>query len=170
MANQHIATYLQDHLAGSVVALELLDYLEKAHTGTSLERFLARLREDINADRDDLVSLMDRLEVSTGTVRSAVAWIAEKATRLKLRLDDAIGGDFRLLEAVELVATGIEGKRSLWVALSEVSADNPQLRGPDYTRLIERAVEQRERIERVRLDAARVALGSRRDGPIMGDI
>ena len=47
--------------------------------------------------------------------------------RLKLRMDDASGGDFRLLEACELVAVGIEGKRGLWVALAEASK-NPFMR------------------------------------------
>ena len=32
MANEHLATYLNDHLAGSAVALELLDQLEVTHS------------------------------------------------------------------------------------------------------------------------------------------
>ena len=34
MANESLATYLNDHLAGSVVALELLDHLEEGGAGT----------------------------------------------------------------------------------------------------------------------------------------
>lgn len=36
MADDYLATYLNDHLAGSVVALELLDQLEETHSRTSL--------------------------------------------------------------------------------------------------------------------------------------
>ena len=158
MPNEHLATYLHDHLAGSVVALELLEHLETAHSGTDLAPFLAKLREDILADRAELDALIGRAGGSTGTVRAAVGWLGEKAARLKLRMDDASGGDFRLLEACELVAVGIEGKRGLWVALAEVSASVPQLRGPDYAALVARAVKQRQRIETVRLRAARAAL------------
>jgi hypothetical protein len=75
-----------------------------------------------------------------------------------LGLDGDAGGDLRLLEAVEAVAVGIEGKRSLWVALSATSEIVPELRGPDYGLLERRAEEQRQRIESVRLDAARAAL------------
>jgi hypothetical protein len=158
MLNEHLATYLHDHLAGSVVALELLEHLEKAHAGSELAPFFARLRADIAADQDQLKGLMGRLDVSVGSLRSAVAWFAEKAGRLKLRMDDSSGGEFRLLEGCELIAIGIDGKRALWLALAEVSAAVPQLRGPDYDRLVARAVEQRRRIEPVRLDAARAAL------------
>src|SRR5947207_1421992 len=111
MTNKHLATYLQDHVAGSVVALELLQHLEKVHAGSDLRAFFATLRGDIEADRAELDALVERIGASAGTLRAAVAWFGEKATRLKLQMDDSAGGDFRLLEAVELVAVGIEGKR-----------------------------------------------------------
>ena len=46
MADKHIAIYLNDHLAGSVAALEILEQLETEHTGTPLQQFLAELRAD----------------------------------------------------------------------------------------------------------------------------
>src|SRR5438067_2160325 len=42
MGNEHIATYLNDHLAGSVVALELLEHLEAAHDNTPLAEFFPK--------------------------------------------------------------------------------------------------------------------------------
>ena len=45
------ATYLNDHLAGSVAALDLLGQMEKAHGGTDLGSVLAALRADIAKDR-----------------------------------------------------------------------------------------------------------------------
>lgn len=159
MSEQHLATYLHDHRAGSVVALELLEHLEAIHAGGELGPFFARLRADIAADRDELDALIGRLATPAGLVRSAAAWLAEKAARLKLKVDDTADGSFRLFEAVELVAVGVEGKRALWLALAEVSAAVPALRGPDYARLLERAGEQRRRLEGVRLSAARAAFG-----------
>jgi hypothetical protein len=156
MSDQHIAVYLNDHLAGSVVALELLEHLEKAHAGTDLERFLAGLRADITADRQELEALMGRLHVTTSSPRKAMAWLAEKFTELKLRLDDAAGGTLRLFESLEAVALGIDGKRALWRALA--AAETPGLGVADYERLERRAEEQRSRIETARLDAARAAL------------
>jgi hypothetical protein len=158
MPNEHLAIYLQDHLAGAVVAIDLLEHLEKANIGTELGVFFTRLREDILADRAELEAQTGRMGGSTGTVRAAVAWLGEKAARLKLRMDDAASGDFRLLESVELVAIGIDGKRALWTALAAESEGAPVLRGPDYDRLVRRATDQRQRVETVRLDAARKAL------------
>jgi hypothetical protein len=147
----HLATYLNDHLAGATAALELLEHLEGAHP--DLAAFLRQLRRDIEEDRADLVALIDRVGAEPGTMRRAAAWVAEKFARLKLRVDDLADGRLRLLEALEVVAIGVHGKGSLWRALRVV----PAARGPDYDRLIARADEQRERIETVRLDAARAA-------------
>ena len=41
MANEHLATYLNDHLAGSVVALEVLDQLEATHSDGALGDFFS---------------------------------------------------------------------------------------------------------------------------------
>jgi hypothetical protein len=157
MASEHIATYLNDHLAGSVVALELLEHMEKAHAGTNLASFLAGLRSDIEADRKQLEELMAQLQVSASAPRKATAWIAEKLTQLKLRLDDPTGGPLRLLEVADAVSVGIEGKRLLWRALSAAAVPAPPR--ADYERLTQRAEEQRARLETVRLDAARAAFG-----------
>jgi hypothetical protein len=51
VTNEHLATYLNDHLAGSVAALEVLEKLQAAYEGTELEQFCAELRNDIEADR-----------------------------------------------------------------------------------------------------------------------
>lgn len=85
------------------------------------------MREDILVDRAELDALIGRVGGSTGTGRAAVGWLVEKAARLKLRMDDAAEGDFRLLEAVELVAVGIDGKRALLLALAEVPKASPRL-------------------------------------------
>jgi hypothetical protein len=158
MAHEHIATYLNDHLAGSVVALELLEQLEAVHTGTPLAEFFSRLRADISADRQELQSIMDRLDIDESSTRKASAWLTEKFTEIKLRLDDPTSGDLRLFESLEALSLGIEGKRSLWLALSVVAKDSPSLRLVDYERLIQRAEEQRSRVEAKRLDTAKTAL------------
>jgi hypothetical protein len=62
-----------------------------------------------------------------------------------------------LLQA-ESLALGIEGKRALWEALLEVAHAYPTLADTDLTQLVERARAQRERIEAVRLAAARRSL------------
>jgi hypothetical protein len=75
-----------------------------------------------------------------------------------LRLDDPARGALRLFEELEALSLGIEGKRSLWVALSAAAKDAPSLQLLDYERLASRAEEQRSRVEAKRLEAARKAL------------
>ena len=63
--------------------------------------------------------------VAESRTRKATAWLTEKVTELKLRLDDPAGGALRLLEALEAVSLGIEGKRALWRALAAAAEDAP---------------------------------------------
>ena len=158
MADEHLATYLNDHLAGSVVALELLEHLEATHTDSWLGDFFRQLHADIAADRDELQRLMENLQISQSRTRKASAWLAEKMTEIKLRLDDRHGGPLRLFESLEALSLGIEGKRSLWIALSAAAEKSPALRIIDYESLMQRAKEQRARVEKLRIDTAIEAL------------
>jgi hypothetical protein len=155
------ARYLNDHMAGAVAALELLGHLESAYAGTHVAVVVAALRGDIEADRQELAALMHRLDVSESAPRKAAAWLAEHVAELKLRMDDRGGGALRLLEGTEAVALGIEGKLALWNALAAAAVTSPELQGIDYVTLAQRAVEQRNRIESLRLEGARGALGTR---------
>ena len=70
MAEHYLATYLNDHLAGSEVALELLEHLERVHSGSSVARFAVELRSDIAADRRELEALMGRWGVAVSRPRA----------------------------------------------------------------------------------------------------
>jgi hypothetical protein len=158
MTDDNLATYLNDHLAGAVMALELLDQLVTAHSRSELGDFFHQLHSDIAADRDELRGLMERLEISESGTRKASAWLAEKITQLKLKFDDPKGGSFRLFESLEALSLGIEGKRSLWITLMTVSAKSTSLEILDYERLRDRAQEQRDRVDKLRLEIAGKAL------------
>jgi hypothetical protein len=56
-----LPVYLNDHLAGSIGALEMLDDLIETHRGKPLGRFLRALREDIEADQGELKQIMEQL-------------------------------------------------------------------------------------------------------------
>jgi hypothetical protein len=158
MADGYISTYLNDHLAGSVVALELLDHLTATYSEAALTTFFRQLRADIAADRDELQGLMEGLNIGQSRTRKASAWMAEKMTEWKLRFDDPKGGPLRLFESLEALSLGIEGKRSLWIALNAAAEKTPSLGILDYERLKQRAQEQRDRVETLRIETARKAL------------
>ncbi len=158
MPQENLATYLNDHLAGSVMAVDVLAQLEQTHAGTEMARLFAELRADIEADRAELKTLMTRFEIPESRPRKAAAWISAKLSEIKLRLEDDASGPLRLLESVEAVALGIDGKLALWRSLAAAAEVAPKLREVNYDRLAARAKEQRWRAEEIRLTAAKAAL------------
>jgi len=156
MSREHLATYLNDHLSGSVTAIEILDRL--AEEASDLNPFVARLKKDIEADQQQLVDLMAKLKVPQSRLRKAGGWLAEQVAEAKLEVDDQSGGLLRRLERLEAVVLGIEGKFVLWQALEAASFEDARLQGLDYGLLADRARDQRERVETFRIEAARSAL------------
>ncbi len=161
MTNEKLlAIYLNDHLAGATVGVELARRTLAANDGTELGATLRELLAEIEEDRDTLVRLMRSVGAARSRVKTAAAWGAEKAGRLKL--NGQLRGYSPLSRLVELegLATGIEGKRALWLALGAVRDRDRRLQEFDLDALAERARSQGERIEPHRLAAAATALGA----------
>jgi len=153
-----LTTYLQDHLAGAMHAIELLKAIRDHYTGKPLGRFARDLLVEIEADRDFLARLTENIGGESGGPKEWASWLAEKVSRLKLKHDSDDGlGTF---EALEFLALGIHGKRALWRALAAVAPNDSRLSGIDFGRLVARAENQHARVEEERLNCARVALGS----------
>ena len=160
MSKQDLTIYLNDHLAGSVGALELVDHLIETYRGKPLEQFFKDLRDEIDADQSTLEKLIEILGAKESAMRKAGAWVAEKLSRAKIRLSDSQEGQMGLLHALEGLVLGITGKRGLWDALAAAAETMPELRELDYARLENRAIEQRDRIEAKRLEVARQVFSS----------
>ncbi|MFN2622658.1 MAG: hypothetical protein ABR611_07415 [Chthoniobacterales bacterium] len=152
---EDLSDYLNDHLAGSVGALELLDRLVHTYAGKPLERFFRELRDDIRKDQEQLEELIAKLGLKESAVRKAGAWIAEKFSRPKIDLEGDSTSDLGLFLALEALVLGITGKRSLWRALDAASRTVPALARLDYSGLEKRAIDQCERVEARRLEIAR---------------
>jgi hypothetical protein len=103
---------------------------------------------------------MKEQQIGTSRVQQTAAWIAAKLAELKLRLEDSNDGPLRLLESLEAVALGIDGKSALWRALEAAAEFAPELQEIDYNRLKRRAEKQRERAEKLRVLAAKAALAT----------
>ena len=156
MSREHLATYLNDHLAGSLIAVQILEHLESE--ATDLIQDLGALKAEIEADRRQLKELLDRLGISESRVRKVTSWITEQVTEAKFEADDESRGTLRRLERLESLALGIDGKSALWQALKAAAELAPELRQMDYEQLVQRAQQQRSRVEMLRVQAARVAL------------
>ena len=79
MSNKELATYLNNHLAASVTALELLSSLETAQANTDIARFAAELHAEIEAEQQGLETLMERLQITKSRPRQAAGWLDDAA-------------------------------------------------------------------------------------------
>jgi hypothetical protein len=149
---ERLHTYLNDHLAGSVAAIELLDDLIEHHSEDRFGKIFRDLRDEIEADQETLRNLIRKLGAEESAVRKAGAWLAEKFSRVKI--GDA-HDSAELLQALEGLALGISGKQLLWRSLAAIEANFPALQGSDFSELEKRAHDQFERVERLRMQMVR---------------
>jgi hypothetical protein len=160
MSAEALRTYLNDHLAGSVAAIELLDHLAGLYKASEREQFFLSIRQEVEEDQTLLRQLLRDVGGKESRVRRAAAWLTEKLGEVKLQLDDPESGDLRGFEALETLSLGIQGKMALWRAL-QVAADRlPQVRRLDFADLQRRAQAQYDRVDGLRLQLAPSVLSS----------
>jgi hypothetical protein len=154
-----LATYVQDHYAGSTGGLELAKSAANANAGTEFGAPLTRLATEIAEDRDALKRIMGRLEVSPAPIKAALAWGAEKARRLKP--NGQLRGYSPLSRVVEIEAliTGVSGKLSGWRALTAVAPTDARLDAAQLADLEARAEDQLSRLHDLRDRGAVIAFG-----------
>lgn len=148
--------YLNDHLAGSTVGLELARRARGSNEGTPLGEFIATLAVEIEEDRDTLLEVMEAVGAGRDRLKVCGAWAGEKFGRLKLNGSLLSYSPLSRVVELEGLRLGVEGKACLWRMLRELA--DPRLSGFDFDALIARAERQRDELERHRLDAGRPAL------------
>src|SRR3979409_354143 len=84
MADRPIDVYLNDHLAGATFGADLARQLEARTEGTDFQPEMSRLAAENEADLATLPALMDRIGAARNPSKQVPAWVAEKASRLKL--------------------------------------------------------------------------------------
>jgi hypothetical protein len=160
MADRALDVYLNDHLAGATLGSNLAEQIRDRHEGTPLGEVMRTIAAQVEEDRQALIDLMERLDVSRNPVKQATGWVAEKASRVKF--SGVVSGepDHGAFMALESLTLGVAGKLSLWQALEQVKGDYPELASADLDGLIARAQAQHGKLEQQRLAAGRRALAS----------
>jgi hypothetical protein len=154
-----LSIYLNDHLAGATIGVELARRAARENAGSPLGTFLSgTLLPEIEEDRETLRSLMARLGIPRSRPKAALAWAAEKVGRLKLNGEWRRYSPLSRLLELEGLAAGIEAKGAMWVSLERARDTDARLQELDLGRLVERAESQRERLEEHRQAAAAAAL------------
>ena len=152
-----LGTYLNSHLAGANAGVQMARRLCRLTGDGPGGPALAGLPADVERDRDHLRGLVTQLGVGGHPVKRAAGWVGGKLHRLATGRPVTRNEQFSLLLEAEALRLGVDGKLALWEALLAVAPDHPQLDEQDLVRLAARARDQRERIEAVRLGAARRA-------------
>lgn len=140
--SEHLATYLNDHLAGSMAAIDLAQKAAARNEGNRLGVFLTELLSAIDEDRLTLERIMERLEVEKGGPKATAGRMIEKVSRL--RLHEKVTGDPDLSRVLELetLIMGVAGKLRLWHSLQQLGPSEPRLADVDVETLVRRAHDQ----------------------------
>ncbi len=153
-----LGIYLNDHLAGSVVGKSLARRFERQNQDNDYGRPIGEIAREIEEDQAALVEVMDRVGVRRKQVRLAIARMAELGMRLKP--NGRLVGYSPLSRVIELegLTVGITGKLELWRSMGALE-NGSRIAEVDFEQLAARAEDQRDRVEDLRVRAAREALG-----------
>ena len=160
MGDRAIDVYLNDHLAGATLGSDLAAQIRDRHEGTPLGDLMRSIAAEIEEDRQTLLDLMDRMDVSRNPVKRAAGWMGEKISRVKF--SGLVSGepDHGAFMALESLTLGVAGKMCLWRVLKVVASQYPQVASTDLDGLIARAEAQHTALEAERLAAGGHALVS----------
>jgi len=156
-ADRFLAIYLNDHLAGATLGVELARRLRSSNQGDpEFGQPLARICSEIEADRETLVRLMEHLEIGCDPVKPVLAKVAERLGRLKLNGRIRSYSPLSRVLELEILSGFVGGKMQLWNALEQSFGES--LEGFDFHDLAARADMQGQRLEDLHLAATQRTL------------
>ena len=157
MRRDLLGVYLNDHLAGSTVGLELA-----RRTAASAEpQFATVLRglvAEIAEDRSALLAIMTTLGIPVRGYKVFAAWAGEKVGRLKLNGHLLSRSPLSSLEETEILRLGVEGKAAGWRTLRALASRDSRLDAGHLDELLARADRQSNALETLRVNIAEQAL------------
>jgi hypothetical protein len=155
-----LAIYLQDHLAGSTLGVELARRAAAQNAGTPLGTALQSLTRELESDREALRSIMSSLQIAPDRLKNVLAWTGEKAGRLKLNGRIASHSPLSALVELEGLIVGVNGKRAMWRALRRLAAGDARLSSEHLDELTARADRQLEALWSAHADVSTAGLTS----------
>ncbi|GAB3429341.1 hypothetical protein [Actinophytocola sediminis] len=158
-----LGIYLNDHLAGATGGVDLARRIAAAERGWSEVDVLVRLAREIEEDRETLLELMAALAVPVRGYKALAGWLVEKVARLKPNGRVVTRSPLSRVVELEVMRLGVEGKAAGWRTLRTRAANDRRLDPVLLDALIDRAHDQSERLERLRVLAAAKAFGGEAD-------
>jgi len=142
------------------VGVRLARRLAKGHRAAVIGPELAAIAQEIDADRAAFIAVLGRLGISRRRYKVAAGWCAELVGRAKTNGRILRRSPLSSVVELEMLRLGVEGKRLGWLTLRTVAQHDPDLHldPADFHVLVERAVQQAVRLEKLRTSAIREAL------------
>jgi hypothetical protein len=148
--------YLNDHLAGAAAGIRLAKRCRDRLAGSRFQRTLDGLVAQVEEDRITLEQVMEAAGTPPDQLKQIGAIAVEVASRVihALAVLGTRSNTIALLEEIEVLSLGIEGKRLLWTVLGRTSQSVGRFGRFDFGALEARARSQRDRLEQVRIELA----------------
>jgi hypothetical protein len=146
--------YLNDHLAGSMIGVELARRARAENEGTPIGEYLGVLLGELREDRATLENVMLALGLTRDWLKEGVAWMGGKLGRLKLNGQLKSHSPLSRVEVLEGLCIGTEGRLALWRTLRRLARKDERLGRFDFGALIIRTEQHRRSLERLRQQAA----------------
>ncbi|HHW82890.1 MAG TPA: hypothetical protein GX743_03565, partial [Actinomycetales bacterium] len=143
-----IETYLQDHHAGSVAGVDAFRRVAEHHGDAEVREALTRLADEIEADQNALLEVMESLDTQPAALKDLPAKIGEKFARLKLVNRFSERSPLNDVEDLELLVMAVHGKALGWSLL--LGVEDERLDRERITELLKRARAQEEELDGLR--------------------
>ena len=153
-AQRRLDIYLNDHLVGASAGARLARRVADTQRRGPLGRELDLIAVHIAEDREALLEIMRSAGV---TPRRTYIWmgrIGERAGRLKPNGRLLRGSELRILIELEAMRLGVLGKLQGWATLAVAAETDPRLDRERLRTLEDRAKDQAEKLEGMRLAAS----------------
>lgn len=142
-----IATYLQDHHAGSAAGLDAFARVAEGHADAAVREAVGRIGEEAAADQKALEGVMQSFDASPALLKDLPARVAEKAARLKPNQRLIRRSPLSDVLEVEALLDAVHAKSVGWTVLLQL--DDDRLDKAHLQILLERAEDQSAELRRL---------------------
>jgi hypothetical protein len=151
-ATKLLGIYLEDHVAAATAGCRRARRLAEAEAGSADASALTTLADDIEADFDALLAMVEQMGFEPSRLKSAVAAMGEKLGALKPNGHLLERSPLSTVIELEALQMAVRGKRALWETLQITTTPPTAI---DLDGLVARADAQMRVL--TELHAARVA-------------
>lgn len=148
-----LITFLRDHLAGTVSIQELLERTQSSNEGNAWGAAAGRLQDWVDEKQRVMRHLLEALDATESKAKETLAWLAEKAGRLKF--NNTLTDYSPLSRAYEFEALLLDAHAAvaMWQALGRALADDYRFHAFDFAGLQRKAEAVRDQLAPLYLEA-----------------